>query len=450
MQMSNVSGDISRVLELIYLADSLGARIKTQFKAMRGASSLGNESGAVLIMALVLMIVMAAMIPAALHYTQEDFDRSSNFTESTELFYLAEAGLEHAKTLTVTTTMNGVLAGPDGDITTTADNGTFGVGALFTAPDGNVYDQIAFNGTNYYIRGYDNDDGDGDLSVDADGIMFVQSHGLNSDFSVNRSLTAMTELFNLPPSTFPAAVTLVGPASTITSTGSGFVVAGAKSPGYTSGYAIDGTEDTNCPGVNGIATESPGPGQFVANTSMCTAPSCLVMSGGASTKIKGVDGGSPDVGYDKTSFTAQDAEDLHTMMTAPGVPDSTVTTDFNWPATGTIGSAANPVNLYFQGDLNITGNITGYGVLIVDGDLDISGTLTWNGIILIGSCSTCNGALVGTGAATVNGAMVVGNSVDAAVNFTGSANINYSCEGIDIANGTFDFTFQTVAWNQTD
>ena len=426
------------------------ARIKTQFKAMRGASSLGNESGAVLIMALVLMIVMAAMIPAALHYTQEDFDRSSNFTESTELFYLAEAGLEHAKTLTATNTMNGVLAGPDGDITTTADNGTFGIGALFTAPDGNVYDQIAFNGTSYYIRGYDNDDGDADLRVDTDGIMFIESHGLNSDFSEDRSLTAMTELFNLPPSTFPSAVTLVGPASTIDSQGAGFNVLGGTGPGYTNAVDISGVEDPNCPAVNGIATESPGPIQDVNNPSLCTDATCTIFGGGASGKIKGKTGGTPDIGVSQTSFTSTDSEALHDMMTATGVPDSVVTTDFAWNANGIIGSAADPVNLHFQGDLDITGNITGYGILIVDGDLSISGTFVWNGIILVGACSTCNGALVGTGAATIYGAMVVGNSIDAAVNFTGSADIHYSCEGIDIANGTFKFTFQTVAWNQTD
>ncbi len=425
------------------------------------ASAMRNESGVALIITLILLTVIAAIIPAAMNMTRDDFSRTSNYVDSREMFYVAEAGLEHAKFLTIANTMNGVLEGPDGlqNTGTTSDdddNGTFGVGTLFTGPDGEEYDQVSYNGANYYIRGYDNDDGDGDINVDLDGIIFIQSVGVSPDGTTTKVITAMTELFNLPPTTFPSAVSLVGPVSNITSTGSGFNVEGGKSVGgtITHGYALDGSADTSCAATNGIASESAGPGQFVANASLCTEPTCVILSGGAGNKIKGVDGGSPDIGYGQSSFTAQDAEDLHAMLTAPGIPDQT----FTGPHTGaskisgtqTWGSLTDPVTIYFDDDVDIAGNITGYGVLIVDGDLDINGSLDWNGIILVGSCSTCDGALVGTGSASVYGAMVVGNSIDAAVNFTGNANIRYSCAGIDLANGVFDFTFNTVSWNEQD
>ena len=218
------------------------------------ASAIRNESGAALVVALILLMVIAAMIPAAMDMTRDDFARTNNYVDSRDLFYVAEAGLEHAKALTVANTMNGVLAGPDGlqNTGTSADdddNGTFGVGTIFTGPDGEQYEQVSYNGSNYFIRAYDNDDGDGNTDVDLDGIIFIQSVGLSSDGTTTKVITAMTELFNLPPTTFPSSVTLVGPISNITSTGSGFNVEGGKLPGgggtISNGYALDGSADTS-------------------------------------------------------------------------------------------------------------------------------------------------------------------------------------------------------------
>jgi hypothetical protein len=57
---------------------------------------------------------------------------------------------------------------------------------------------------------------------------------------------------------------------------------------------------------------------------------------------------------------------------------------------------------------------------------------------------------VGTGSATIYGAMVVGNAVNATVNFTGSADIYYSCAAINLANSIINLNFENVAWKEID
>ncbi|MEE8268685.1 MAG: pilus assembly PilX N-terminal domain-containing protein, partial [Nitrospinaceae bacterium] len=94
-----------------------------------GIRSLTNESGVALVFALLLMAVMITLVPASMRLTTVEMDRSTNFTDSRELFYLAEAGLEHGKSIVATNAIDDLLAGPDGDKTTLGDNGTVaGVG----------------------------------------------------------------------------------------------------------------------------------------------------------------------------------------------------------------------------------------------------------------------------------------------------------------------------------
>ncbi len=145
--------------------------------------SLLNESGAALIMALVLMVAILSIVPVAMQFTSGEFNRSQNFKESRQAFFIAEAGLEHAKALTEASSLRAALAGPDDLVTAISgvtadddDNGTFGIGTQITRPDGNLYDEVALNGNTYYIRAYDNDDGNADFDID--NIIILHSVGI--------------------------------------------------------------------------------------------------------------------------------------------------------------------------------------------------------------------------------------------------------------------------------
>lgn len=440
------------------------SNINTQEMKPRKAGwfrTLENESGVALILALLLMIVMISLVPVAMEMSSKDMDRTTSYKESRETFYLADAGMEHAKSVVGSGDMQPLLDA--GGLLTASI-----AGSTTMTYQGAQYTQVAFNDANgnsignYHLRVYDNNDegvAADDPATDADNVVIIESVGVTYEDAAKtiikdvKVIEAMIQKFSLPPLNFPSAVTLVGPLSNITSTGSGFNVQGGATSGgsIANGYNVDGTEDTSgdCPATNGIATESADSPQFVANMADCTANTCAEFSGGASGKIEGVDGGSPDIGTGQTDFTAADAEELHTILTADGIPNVSMTGPQSIAGTDVYGTATDPVIHHYSGDLSIGGDISGTGVLIIDGDLDITGSLDWNGIIMVGSCSTCNGALVGTGSATIYGAMVVGNNVDAAVNFTGNANIRYSCQAIDQASGVSqNFPLTVASWKE--
>ena len=90
------------------------------------------------------------------------------------------------------------------------------------------------------------------------------------------------------------------------------------------------------------------------------------------------------------------------------------------------GSATNPVTIVVDSpnngataNLTLSGNITGYGVLVVRGSYNPSGTVGWNGVVLvIGQ----GGGVVGTGGGnnSYNGAIFIANTRDSSGNLLSS------------------------------
>lgn len=458
--------------------------------------SLSNESGAVLIVALVLMVVMISIVPVAMQLTSAEFDRGKTFQEDRDAFFIADAGIEHAKSIFAVNSIDDVMFGTDQDLTTFTDNGNFtdNSGTAPTLITGSTavtatskidnathtYTQVAYNGGSYRVRVWDNNDAalcpadsssppvslcspgntDPELDtaneawVDRDGFINIESIGSTAD-GATKTIHAKVKRKIFPPSSFPSAVTLTGPASIISVGGAGFNVYGADGTNG-SGYGIGDppTSDNSCPGQEAVATESGGAIQQVGNNNegSCTDATCMAAAPGTYSQFNGASGGTPAIETGQTSFTGVEGEELRTEL----IPQANVVYNGSQIISGaTFGTLAAPQITYFDDSLKLNGNSTGFGVLIVDGDLDISGSLDFNGVILIGACSTCAcptcpGGLVGTGSATIYGAMVVGNAVNATANFTGSADIYYSCAAIDLANGIINLNFETVAWKEID
>jgi hypothetical protein len=72
------------------------------------------------------------------------------------------------------------------------------------------------------------------------------------------------------------------------------------------------------------------------------------------------------------------------------------------------GTAANPVNTVVNGDLTLSGNPSGYGVLVVTGNLTLKGNFSWTGVILVIGTATVNNS--GGGNGQIIGAMYVANT----------------------------------------
>jgi Tfp pilus assembly protein PilX len=118
------------------------------------------------------------------------------------------------------------------------------------------------------------------------------------------------------------------------------------------------------------------------------------------------------------------------------------------------GTQANPQIIYVNGDLTMTGNTQGYGVLVVTGTLTMKGNVGWNGIVLV----VGQGNFQTDGTVQYNGAVVVAKTVDASgsplptfgaptisVNGGGHGGIQYSSGCVNMALKNFNVTFQTVA-----
>jgi hypothetical protein len=78
------------------------------------------------------------------------------------------------------------------------------------------------------------------------------------------------------------------------------------------------------------------------------------------------------------------------------------------------GTAAAPTIEYVNGDLSLSGNVTGYGILVVTGNYSASGNVGWNGVVLVVGQGVMN--VNGGGNNSYNGAVLVAKTLDAAGN----------------------------------
>ena len=422
-----------------------------------GIRSLTNESGSALIVALLIMAALITLVPVVMNQSTGEMDRAANFKQDREVFYLAEAGLEHGLSALKASDLKTILNGPDGDNTATADNGTVaGVGTPVTW-NGNLYNEMSFGNGTYKFRVYDNNDEDGDLTTDADSLGFIESIGISAD-GTTKIMRALIHKIKLAMP--PAAVTMVGPIAEIEVDHADFTVEGAF-PGTMNGYAIDGTEDTTCAGKNGMAIEAPGPLEFKGDitettdwdATPCTEASCIRFrmdsTGAEITGIGGGTVGNPDIVLGQTSLTSLDAAKLFRQLTVVETPD------YSWseyqPTTDvTFGSPTNPVVVYVSNELEVGSvTMTGYGILIVNEEVEVDapGFLNWTGIVLFGVCPTCipDEFEMEADNALIYGSVIVGGEE---IEFEEAGTIRYSCEAIAIANGVFNNVFSVIAWEE--
>ena len=95
------------------------------------------------------------------------------------------------------------------------------------------------------------------------------------------------------------------------------------------------------------------------------------------------------------------------------------------------------------GDVKLSQNITGNGILICNGDLEISGNLSWEGLVLV------NGSVTFNGGGAANSTMVTGSvvAIGDAVAINGSVDIIYNC---NVLNNLYDSysSYTMIAWRE--
>jgi hypothetical protein len=151
----------------------------------------------------------------------------------------------------------------------------------------------------------------------------------------------------------------------------------------------------------------------------------------------GVDGTTPDV-KDISSTLPSNMQSVTSLQQLVSTLKNSITQPvINGPASNpsNVGTAAAPQIIYVNGDLTLTGNTTGYGILIVTGTLTAKGTSGWNGIVLVvgagnaqfdGTTSWNGAVLVANTSTGLAGNLSVLGATTTGINGGGNGGINYS------------------------
>jgi hypothetical protein len=241
-------------------------------------------------------------------------------------------------------------------------------------------------------------------------------------------LTAMTSL-NL---NFPSPLTLAG---------NNVTFQGANS----AGYYVNGQDGSgNPPAVAGCNPNplNTRPSISVTDISGNNQNKNAVVSGIPSNRTGNYTGGGLSTPSVSDNFSLTNAlqspaglnQLIQTVSQSADLVINGNATQANMPAAM---SASNPMTVVVNGDFSMTGNFTGYGLLIVTGNFSYSGTDGWKGIVLVVGDGTTTYIGNGGGNNEFDGAMFVATIKDANGNVLSNfGNVSYNINGGG-GNGTY-------------
>ena len=349
-----------------------------------------SERGSALVALFVIVIICGALAVATLLPNLSRHREAKSAVERERAFQLAEAGIDFG--IAEMRKSSGVLPAT-ATTSGTPGNGTSGSYAL---------EYVAGN-----ANGQD-DDGDGvaDDSDEADFVQLVSTGRFNAEERTIRVL--MRRSVDVP--TIIASIQFNVENPIVDLNGNAFNVSGFD-------HDMDGNEDAALPANHALAAPTD-PANIEAQ-----------LNGNDASHLEGA-GGTPSITY-------VDAIDLDRLVEQAKAAKTHTLTPGTY-ANLTIGSP-DPSGVAFavcEGDLHLSGQAEGYGILVVDGDLTCSGDLLWTGIVIVrGRCSMTGGA----SEKRLIGAMIVGEEVVGAVDGTqtvklaGTVDLRYSTAAIELA-----------------
>jgi Tfp pilus assembly protein PilX len=240
----------------------------------------------------------------------------------------------------------------------------------------------------------------------------------------------------------------------------------------TAALNLDGTGDTaSMPSSNNFGISGTDTGGCGATTINPSVPAIGVGSAGDVTTLDTAIPNNRKNNYTGSGGTAPDVENISSTMplnlqsvSSLQALVSTVKSNVTQPViTGPASNIASPGTLaapqiiYVNGDLTLSGNVTGYGILVVTGTFTASGNVGWNGLVLV----VGQGNFVGNGGGnnSYNGAILVAKTLDSMGNplaSIGSPTFNFNGgggNGFNYASGCIDAvnklsTFHIMAFRE--
>lgn len=220
-------------------------------------------------------------------------------------------------------------------------------------------------------------------------------------------------------------------------------------------FAVNGNDTAGC---GSTTTGPPVPAIGVTNN-----PDIITVSGAIPNNRKnnytGSGGSNPDVENIAATLppNLQSVTSLQNLVST--IKSSVTQPVITGPASNIAnpGTQASPQIIYVNGDLTLSGNVTGYGILVVTGTFTASGNVGWNGLVLV----IGQGNFVGNGGGnnSYNGSILVAKTLDAMGNplaSIGAPNVNYNGGGGNgfnyssgcIAQATTLSTFHIMAFRE--
>ena len=390
-----------------------------------------GEAGHALFVALVTLTLMTSLVTGFLVTSANEHTLATNSAASARALYVAEAGLERARKA-----INGGGTNDVAQLLSANRGGALSFGRNVTFGDG-TYDVLVTNNTT--ALGTVPAD-PGGANTDTDNIVLVTSTG-----RVREATRVITAVLGRDPNLtlqFPGAITLPGVEAEVEFAGNALSVCGRDTA----------SSLTTCPAS--AATDK----YAIVTRTAAVSTVTSAISAPQRNNFRGA-GPDPSVGGDDTTITSAVVSTFAAAVASAALPANRYTvgcteqrlTNVTW------GSATAPGVFYLNGtcpgssEFEISGNSTGYGVLVVDSaKLEIEGNFRWEGIIVV------TGSQVGLeleGNSLVYGAVVINETVGGGshshlevLELEGSVKIFYSNAPIRAAMNALA-PFNLVAWS---
>lgn len=356
-----------------------------------GRTQLGNERGVVLVTALMVMALLTVVGMAALNTSDTELQISGNQRVSTQAFYLAEAGIQHAVGIYEKNGLTILKAAQNTDLS-----------------------NKALGGGSYTVTVTDQTNG----SLTADKFLLVS---VGTSAGVTKTIEATFSKNKMVIPSPDGAFGVYGKKPVLN-------LPNNKKP--IDGRDWDVPTNFNCSGnaCDGTVTgNAPKPGLYVSD------PTFVAPTQGVEGAVK-IGGGVPD----------QDWKALASAL----IPYANKN-----PASNNLGTRTNPTITYIDNASKFNGSADGAGVLIIasTGDLKISGNFHYEGIVIV----LDGGGLDSfTGTADLFGTvLMVGDNVN--TEFKGGGMAKYSSKAIKNVEKLIQGTGQNnnkvkrVAWRET-
>lgn len=340
-----------------------------------------SERGIALVVILMFMAVLMALSGAGLLFSGLNLRTTAYFKTGNMAFYAADSGIQHALTQVP-------------------------VGTTFSYTGLPLLDSVSFgNGYSYTVTAIN----------DADPTRAILTSTAKGPNSSTRTVKAYIARDSWVP---PGALYVPGDPLYIETQFNG------------SAFRING-KDTNPGQSPGSGPESPLPGIATSAVGTTNEISASLLSSPQYPQVTGL-GNSPSV---MTSTAALDVNQLATNLTTVGVEGFDKQTLPGGSYTGgEWGTSSFPKITHITGDAQLSGLLTGYGVLIVDGNLATRGNFSFSGLVIVGGDLSLHGSAGSDESATIWGAVLAkpSTAADAGIEMEigGRGTVNYSSQAI--------------------